>query len=176
MAEIFHRLNDRLYQFCIWVSAISIVIMSVIIPWGIFARYVLGTGSRWPEPIAILLMVLFTFLGSAVSYRAGAHIAVAMVTDRLSEGVARPLRFVIHLLMLTVALFMLYYGTTLCMDTWNQTIGELPWMPVGLTYTPVPAAGFITALFVIEVLLFGSQKQRGVITIDHLREQDHEAA
>lgn len=175
MAELFHRLNDRLYQFCIWVSAISIVVMSMIIPWGIVARYVLGTGSRWPEPVAILLMVLFTFLGSAVSYRAGSHIAVAMVTDRLPEGVARPLRVVIHLLMLSVALFMLYYGTTLCIGTWNQTIGELPWMPVGLTYTPVPMAGFITTLFVIEVLLFGSQKQREVITLDHLAEEEPEA-
>jgi TRAP-type C4-dicarboxylate transport system permease small subunit len=175
MAETFHRINDRLYQFCIWVSAISIVVMSIIIPWGIFARYVLGTGSRWPEPVAILLMVLFTFLGSAVSYRAGAHIAVAMLTDRLPEGVARPLRVVIHLLMLSVALFMLYYGTTLCIGTWHQTIGELPWMPVGLTYTPVPMAGFITTLFVVEVLLFGSQKQREVITLDHLSEDAERA-
>jgi TRAP-type C4-dicarboxylate transport system permease small subunit len=171
MAETFHRFNDRLYQFCIWVSAISIVVMSMIIPWGIFARYVLGTGSRWPEPVAILLMVLFTFLGSAVSYRAGAHIAVAMVTDRLPEGVGKPLRGIIHLLMLAVALFMLYYGTTLCIATWHQSIGALPWMPVGLTYTPVPIAGFITALFVIEVIFFGSQKQREVITLDHLAEE-----
>ena len=48
-----------------------------------FARYVLGTGSQWPEPIAILLMVVFTFFGAAAGYRAGAHIAVAMLTDRM---------------------------------------------------------------------------------------------
>lgn len=171
MAENLHRFNDRLYSFCIWVSAIAIVAMSLIIPWGIFARYVLGTGSRWPEPVSILLMVLFTFLGSAVAYRAGSHIAVAMVTDRLPESVRRPLRVGVHLLMLAVALFMLYYGTTLCIGTWGQTIGELPWMPVGLTYTPVPVAGLITTLFVIEVLLFGSQQHRDVITVDHLVEE-----
>ena len=62
--------------------------MSLIIPWGIFTRYVLGTGSQWPEPIAIQLMVLFTFLGAAVAYRAGSHIAVAMLTDRLPEAAA----------------------------------------------------------------------------------------
>ncbi len=59
--------------------------MSLIIPWGVFARYVLGTGSQWPEPIAILLMVVFTFLGAAAAYRAGAHIAVAMLTDRAAR-------------------------------------------------------------------------------------------
>ncbi len=50
---------------------------------GVFARYVLGTGSSWPEPTAILLMMVFTFIGAAASYRAGAHMAVAMLTDRM---------------------------------------------------------------------------------------------
>ena len=52
------RLFDRLYLLCIWISGISIFLMSLIIPWGVFARYVLGTGSSWPEPVAVLLMVL----------------------------------------------------------------------------------------------------------------------
>ena len=39
--------------------------MCLIIPWGVFARYVLGIGSQWPEPIAILMMVVFTFFGAA---------------------------------------------------------------------------------------------------------------
>ena len=55
---------DALYLACIWVAGISIFVMSLIIPWGIFTRYVLGTGSQWPEPIAILLMVIFTFFGA----------------------------------------------------------------------------------------------------------------
>jgi TRAP-type C4-dicarboxylate transport system permease small subunit len=34
-------------------------------------RYVLGFGAQWPEPIAILLMMTFTFIGAAAAYRAG---------------------------------------------------------------------------------------------------------
>ena len=55
----------RVYLACIWVAGVAIVLMSLIIPWGVFTRYVLGSGSQWPEPIAILLMVVFTFLGAA---------------------------------------------------------------------------------------------------------------
>ena len=58
--------------------------MSIIIPIGVFMRYVLGFGAQWPEPIAILLMVVFTFVGAAAAYRAGGHIAVAMFTDLLA--------------------------------------------------------------------------------------------
>ena len=171
MAETFHRFCDHVYLACMWISGLSIALMAVIIPWGIFTRYVLGTGSQWPEPIAIQLMVMFTFLGAAVAYRAGAHIAVAMLTDRLPQGLRHVLRGVVHLLMLVVAVFTVVKGTRLCLETWNQVIGQLPWLRVGITYMPVPMGGLVTALFVLEVMFFGSQHQRAVVTFDHQIEE-----
>ena len=161
------RWSDALYSACIWLSGGSIFLMSLIIPWGIFARYVLGTGSQWPEPIATLLMVVFTFLGAAAGYRANAHIAVAMVTDKLPTTVQPLLARAMDVLMLLIAIFMTWYGAKLCMETWNQSIGQLPWMPVGVTYLPVPIGGAITALFVLERLVYGYQHHRDVVTYDH---------
>jgi TRAP-type C4-dicarboxylate transport system permease small subunit len=160
------RLLDSVYLACIWVAGACIFFMSVFIPWGIFSRYVLGTGSQWPEPISILLMVVFTFLGAAASYRAGGHIAVEMLTQRLPAATRRPLRGVVHALMLGVSLFTVWYGAKLCMGTWGQSIPELPWMPVGLSYLPVPVGGAITALFVLEHMLLGSQRHRAVVAFD----------
>jgi TRAP-type C4-dicarboxylate transport system permease small subunit len=171
MKEPFLRFCDVAYRACIWVSGLSILVMTLIIPWGIFTRYVLGTGSQWPEPIAIMLMVVFTFLGAAASYRAGSHIAVEMLTGRLPVGLQTVLTWFVHLCMLAVAIFMVVYGTGLCIRTWNQVIGQLPWMPVGLTYTPVPIGGAFTALFVIEHMLFGSQSKRPSVTYDHAIEE-----
>jgi TRAP-type C4-dicarboxylate transport system permease small subunit len=167
MKEQFLRLNDALYLLCIWVSGLAIVVMSLIIPWGIFTRYVLGSGSQWPEPIAILLMVVFTFFGAAAGYRAGAHIAVAMITERLPSGLQTALATLVTLLMGAVAAFMSWYGIKLCIELWGQSISELPWMPVGFTYLPVPIGGFFTLLFVIEYLICGSQAKRAVVTYDH---------
>ena len=161
------RFLDSVYLTCIWVAGACIFLMSVFIPWGIFSRYVLGTGSQWPEPISILLMVVFTFLGAACSYRAGGHIAVEMITQRLPAEVQRPLRAVVHVLMLLISLFMLWYGVQLCIGTWGQSIPELPWMPVGFTYTPVPVGGAVTALFVLEHIFLGDQRHRAVVTFDH---------
>lgn len=161
------RFLDLIYLACIWVAGACIFLMSLFIPWGIFSRYVLGTGSQWPEPISILLMVVFTFLGAAVSYRAGGHIAVAMLTDRLPAGLRHPLRGVVHVLMLTISLFMLWYGVQLCIGTWGQSIPELPWMPVGFTYLPVPIGAAVTALFVLEHIFLGDQSRRAVVTFDH---------
>lgn len=167
MKNSFLQLNDKLYLACIWISGLSIFVMSLIIPWGIFTRYVLGSGSQWPEPISILLMVVFTFFGAAAAYRAGSHIAVAMVTDRLPSPLKRTAARLVEVLMLLVAVFMTLYGFKLCYETWGQNIGEIPWMPVGATYLPVPLGGLITLVFIIEKMCLGSQSDRDVVTFDH---------
>lgn len=176
MAETIHRALDAIYLACIWVAGACIFLMSLFIPWGIFARYVLGTGSQWPEPISILLMVIFTFLGAAAAYRAGAHIAVAMLTERVPPEVRRVMASAVSVLMLLVSLFMVYYGTSLCIGTWQQSIPALPWMPVGLTYVPVPLGGFITLLFVLEYLVSGDQSQRDVVRFDQMDDAQEGAA
>lgn len=162
------RLLDGLYLACIWVSGLSILVMALIIPWGVFARYVLGTGSHWPEPIAILLMVVFTFIGAAASYRAGAHIAVTMLTDRLAPPLQKSCAVAADLLMAIICIFVTWYGTSLSLEMMGQTVAALPWMPVGYTYLAVPIGGVITLLFVIERMVFGSQQDRPIV-----RYEDH---
>ncbi|MDT4852232.1 Tripartite ATP-independent periplasmic transporter [compost metagenome] len=176
MKSLYVAAMDRLYLACIWAAGVAIVCMSLIIPWGVFTRYVLGTGSQWPEPIAILLMVIFTFLGAAAAYRAGAHIAVAMLTERMSSGVRGVMAFAVNLLMVGVSAFMVFYGIKLCIGTWGQSIPELPWLPVGLTYVPVPLGGFVTLLFVLEFLFYGDQSQRNVVQFDLLPDSEEKAA
>ncbi|MEJ7686025.1 MAG: TRAP transporter small permease [Variovorax sp.] len=164
MAHTIPRLLDAVYRFCIWGAGVAIVAMSLIVPWGVFSRYVLGTGSNWPEPIAIMLMVIFTFLGTAASYRAGAHIAVAMLTDRLPPPLRKLARIASDLVMVAVCLFVLVWGAKLSMGTWNQSLDSLPWMPVGLTYAPLPIGSFFTLLFVLERMAFGSQAERPLVS------------
>jgi TRAP-type C4-dicarboxylate transport system permease small subunit len=161
------RLFDRLYLLCIWISGISIFVMSLIIPWGVFARYVLGTGSSWPEPVAVLLMVTFTFMGAAASYRAGAHIAVGMLTDHLPKPLQKKCAHLVHLLMAGICVFVIVWGSKLSLQTMGQTLGDLPWMAVGWTYMPLPLGALLTLVFVIEVLFWGPAHHRAVVVFDH---------
>ena len=106
MKQLTHRFCDWLYLACIWIAGLSIFVMSLIIPWGIFTRYVLGTGSQWPEPIATLLMVVFTFLGAAAGYRANAHSPMARVNGKFPYSVPANPSHAIDVLMLLSAMFM----------------------------------------------------------------------
>ncbi|MFZ9297312.1 MAG: TRAP transporter small permease [Hylemonella sp.] len=158
------RWMDRLYLASIWVAGTAIFFMALIIPWGVFARYVLGTGAQWPEPIAILLMIVFSFIGAAAAYRANAHIAVALLTDRLPEGLRRLAGFLADVLVGAASLFVAWYGAQLCFQTMGQTISELPWLPVGVTYAALPLGSVLTLLFVIERHLYGPQDARQVVS------------
>lgn len=163
MDPLYIRSMDRLYLACIWLAGAAIFIMSLIIPFGVFTRYVLGTGSQWPEPIAILLMMVFTFIGAAAAYRAGAHIAVSMLTDRLSPALAKLAAVVVDALMAVACLFVVWFGAKLCLETLGQTIAELPWLPVGVTYAALPLGSLITLLLVIERRCCGAQDRRPLV-------------
>lgn len=154
---------DALYLACIWVAGFAIFMMSLIVPVGVVMRYVFGFGAQWPEPIAILLMVVFTFIGAAAAYRAGGHIAVGMLTDRLPPKAQRAFERIVDSLMAAVCLFVVVYGSRLATETMGQSLAELPWMPVGVTYLAIPVGALATLAFVIERMIWGPQKHRAVV-------------
>ena len=159
------RLLDRLYLACIWVAGAAIVAMALIVPAGVFMRYVLGQGARWPEPVAILLMVVFTFIGAAAAYRGGGHIAVGLLTDALPAPLRRACEKLVDALMLLVCGFVAWYGSRLSWDTMGQSIAEIPWMPVGVTYLAIPLGALITLVFVLERMVWGPQAARDVVRV-----------
>jgi TRAP-type C4-dicarboxylate transport system permease small subunit len=110
-------------------------------------------------------MMVFTFIGAAAAYRAGAHIAVGMLTDALPAPAQRVLARLVDLLMLGVCAFVAWYGTRLCVETMGQSIAELPWLPVGVTYAAIPIGAVATLLFVLERMLWGPQRGRAVVRI-----------
>ena len=156
MKEQYIRAMDGLYRLCIVVSATCLVVMTLIIPYGVFTRYVLGFGSRWPEPMAILLMIIFAFFSAAACYRDNLHIAVMAVPDSVSPRNRTLLGWAAELCMISINLFMAIWGFSLVETTLHQVIAEFPILSVGLTYLPIPVGGGITLLFVIERLWTGA--------------------
>ena len=76
MLALYVRAMDALQRVCMIIAGACLVVITIIIPWGVFTRYVLGYGSSWPEPMAVLMMIWFSFMAAAVCYREGLHIGV----------------------------------------------------------------------------------------------------
>jgi TRAP-type C4-dicarboxylate transport system permease small subunit len=131
----------------------------------------LGAGSQWPEPIAILFMMMFTFIGGAAAFRANAHIAVTMLTDVMPLPLRQLSAWVVDALMLLVSGFVTWYGARLCMETMGQSISELTWLPVGVTYLALPMGSAITFLFVLERRFVGPQEGRHLMRYEEAQVQ-----
>ena len=146
---------EWLYIACIVTAGLAMLVMTVIIPYGVFMRYVVNSPASWPEPAGILLMVLFSFIGGAAAYRANAHIAVATVLNMVDAANRRRLERGADVGMGIIGVFMVKWGVRLVETVWHNTIAEFPDLSVGVTYLPIPAAGAITLLFCIERLWLG---------------------
>jgi len=161
-ASAAHQLRrgmDALYWACAAIAGLALVVISVIVPWGVYTRYVLDSAASWPEPMAILLSIVLTFFGAAVCYRSGVHMRVTALRDIMPIWLQRILDLVAEGLLALVALFMVVWGARLCAATWQQTIAEFPSLSVGVTYLPIPIGGVVTLLFAIERLLIGPPPQ-----------------
>src|SRR5712671_6062590 len=146
---------DALYRLCVVVSGAALVLISAVIPWGVFTRYVLNSAASWPEPLAILLTIVLTFFGATACYRAGTHMSVSVAVRALSPPLRRVIEPFAEGLVALVALFMVIWGARLVGTTWHQSIAEFPALSVGVTYLPIPIGGAVTLLFVAERLLIG---------------------
>ncbi len=157
---------EALYVACMAISGASLLAITLTIPYGVFMRYVVNAPASWPEPASVLLMIVFSFLGGAAVFRANVHIAVRMLLDSVSERVRRLLGYAVDLAMALTALFMVGYGFELVRATWHQVISEFPLLSAGLTYTPVPLAGFLTLLFIVERVWVGEPPPTSVMYRD----------
>lgn len=155
MKAAYVKAMDGLYLLCMIIAGLSLMVMTIIIPIGVYFRYVLNSALAWPEPLCVLLMVLFTFTSAAACYRAGVHINVGLVTDAMPPAARRATLVGAELLLALISIFMVYWGLLLVDTTSHQVIGEFPFLSVGITYMPIPIGGALTLLFIIERLWIG---------------------
>jgi TRAP-type C4-dicarboxylate transport system permease small subunit len=155
MAGLYRRAMDYLYLLCVAVGGAALVLISAVIPWAVFTRYVLNSAASWPEPLAILLTIVLTFIGAAAAYRLNLHMNVSYFADQLPQPWRRRLDLIVQLLMALIATFMIVWGEQLVEVTWYNTIPDFPFLSVGITYLPIPVGGVCLLLFIVERIFLG---------------------
>ena len=154
---------ECLYLACVILAGSAMVVITLIIPFGVFMRYAMNNPQSWPEPASVVMMVMFSFVGGAAIYRANVHVAVEALLNAVSPGQKRLMLWGVDACMGAMSLFMAIYGFQLCRITWNQSVAEFPGLPVGAVYSPIPIAGVLTLLFLIERVWVGAPPETSVM-------------
>jgi TRAP-type C4-dicarboxylate transport system permease small subunit len=161
-ADLYRQAMNAAYFACVVIAGVALVLISAVIPWAVFTRYVLNSAASWPEPTAVLLTIWLTFFGAAACYRLGLHMSVTVGVDLLPKAWRRACALLVEVLMGVISIFMVVYGVRLVQATWLNTIADFPFLSVGLVYVAIPCGGALTLLFIVEHLIIGRPSMEGV--------------
>jgi TRAP-type C4-dicarboxylate transport system permease small subunit len=133
----------------LYLAGIGLVVMTAIVFWQVFLRYVLNHSNAWTELSAIMLMSWFIFLGAAVGVRENYHLGFDVLLYVLPPGSKKVLRTISDAVVLSFAFGMIWYGAALMRLQWNEVMPSLG-ISGAFRYLPLTAGGVLIALFSLE--------------------------
>lgn len=153
--EIFSKFNKRLSVALqvILVSVFSILV--VVVVWGVFSRYVLGTQASWSEELARLLMVWLALLGAALAARESQHLGLDVLMRSFDPQTQRLNRLFISIATGAFAAGIMAWGGAQLVEERFASGQLLPALGISRAwfYMALPVSGILITLFVIEILL-----------------------
>ena len=120
-------------------------IMTLDVLWGVFTRYAMGAQASWSEELARFLLIWIGILGAAYASGQNMHLAIDLVSPKLSEAANKRLNLFIRGLIIAFALFVLVIGGTRLIYI-SQVLGQLSpalRMPMSIVYAAVPLSGLL---------------------------------
>lgn len=152
MLERLQRINGVASVFLLNAGAAGLILMTAIIGWQVFGRFVLNSSPSWAEQAALVLMIWYVFFAAAAGVRLGFHIRILALQTALKPRARRAVRFAAHLVVGACGLALAIWGTELVARTWSHVIPTLG-LPRGVAYLPLPLSGALMTFFTVELIL-----------------------
>ncbi|PMR73279.1 TRAP transporter small permease [Billgrantia endophytica] len=139
-----------------WVLAALLLLMTVLIFWQVFARFVVGRPLYFSAEIARFAMIWLTFVGAGYAYRKGLLISIDIVLEFAGPRVSCLFRILIILSSAVFAFILVKYGFEMVGRVASQTAPSTR-ISMMWPYLAVPAGGIVilvnsVALLIDEIL------------------------
>jgi TRAP-type C4-dicarboxylate transport system permease small subunit len=139
----------KLNTLVLYLAGIGLVVMTAIVAWQVFCRYVLNDSPSWTEAGAVILMSWFIFLGAAVGVRENNHMGFDVLLYVLPPAGKKWLRMISDLVILAFGIGMVWYGGKLISLTAATTMPALG-ISGAWDYVPIVGGGVLITLFALE--------------------------
>jgi TRAP-type C4-dicarboxylate transport system permease small subunit len=147
-----HDLGAHISNAARWFSGFGLMLMTVIIAWQVFARYVLNDSPAWSEQAALLLMIWYVMFAAAAGVREDFHIRISVFAGAFPGTAGKVIRILAHSVVGLFGAGMAIWGTELVLTTWPHAIPTLG-LPRGVAYIPIPLSGLLIVGFSIERII-----------------------
>ena len=142
--------SDWLVRF----GALGLVVMTAIVGWQVFGRFVLDSSPSWTEQASLVLMIWYVMFAAAAGVYEGFHIRIALIEERFGER-ARGLRRVVAAIVALRGLVLLVYGLQLCWQVRGNVIPSLG-ISRAVAYVPLPVSGLLMTIFALGRMISGA--------------------
>lgn len=149
---LYGRLLDGLAYVSKIVTGTALVVLTVMFGWLVFGRYVLNATPTWVEQVALLLIMLITFIGAAIGIHENTHLGVSYFREVAAPPVRRAFTFVSHLMLIGFGAVMMWNSYNLAVFKWGSDI-PLIHVPEGLRAVPITICGGLIVLFSVGHLI-----------------------
>jgi TRAP-type C4-dicarboxylate transport system permease small subunit len=146
------RVLSAVSTLALWLAGVAMVAMTLIVGAQVVFRYALNSSLVWSEPVSVLLMGWFIFLGSAVGTREGFHLSFDLIGHIVPPRVRAGMESVSDLVVLVFGAAMAVYGFQLGAAAWGSRMPAIG-LPDGVSMIPVVLGGILVTLFSLERLL-----------------------
>lgn len=143
-----------------YLSAVALVLATLIMTYAVALRYFLGSATVWQTETSVYLLVFVTFVGAAYGLKHHAHVGVDLLVDRLPPRPQLVVRLITGLLALGVVAAVIWtsYGTW-----WEATEGGFRSptalrAPLSVVYAILPLGMLLVALQYIAFLIEGVER------------------
>jgi TRAP-type C4-dicarboxylate transport system permease small subunit len=154
MSDMPSSLSEKTSLFTKWFAGAGLLLMTAIIAWQVFARYVLNASPAWGEQAALLLMIWYVFIAAAAGVREGFHIRIVVLVNSVRPSYRRAVDGFSNALVGLFGVLMIWFGIELAQATWQHVIPTLG-ISRGYAYIPIPISGALIAFFALEQLVAG---------------------
>ena len=135
-----------------WVACASLIGMTLVEAWQVFARYVLNDSPVWTEPVALLLMSAAMMFGAANGVRSESHFGFFLALHVSPPRIRALLLALARLIVAAIGAVLAFWGAVLLADGWSIPMAGAP-LPQGLYFLPIGVGGALIAVFAVERLI-----------------------
>ncbi|HYH03275.1 MAG TPA: TRAP transporter small permease [Bacillota bacterium] len=128
-------------------TAVIMLVLSILICYQVFARYVLNNSPFWIEETSVIGMMWIGLLGAAGCVWTDSHMNLELIVSRLPQAMQAWTRGIVYLIVGSFSWFLLTQGSFLVNELKTATLSTMPSVSLGFSYLVLPVSGFIMVLF-----------------------------
>jgi TRAP-type C4-dicarboxylate transport system permease small subunit len=146
------RVNAVIARFAMYLVVVGLLVITVIVFYQVFGRYVLNNSPTWTENLALVLVLYVTLIAAAVGVRDAGHIGMESLLILAPEHIRDRIEVLIHVLVALFGAAMVYNGAVLGLSVMSYKIPNLN-LPEGVRYIPLVISGLLIVSFSIEHII-----------------------